>query len=240
MSQTSRSRTRNAAVAARCGGPDRRGQSPGHRAATWPDCGRADSRHQAPGHFAGRSAVAHANALSEAFRHSAERVMPAVCRIQNESRPRTGAARGQPRGGQPNQPAAAVGGGSCPRNSASSIRCSRGSSKARPAWKASTEFEQMPSMPAAELGQRRDHRSVGRHPDQQPRRRRRRQDHRQAARRPRVRRRPTSRPTRTPTSPSSGSRPAARCRLPTLGDSDTLQIGDWVLALGQPFGLQTP
>ena len=45
--------------------------------------------------------VAHANALSAAFRASADRVLPAVVSIQNESKPRMVKREATPRGGQP-------------------------------------------------------------------------------------------------------------------------------------------
>jgi serine protease Do len=45
--------------------------------------------------------VAHANALSSAFRASAERVLPAVVAIQNEAKPRMVKRDMTPRGGQP-------------------------------------------------------------------------------------------------------------------------------------------
>ena len=49
---------------------------------------------------------------------------------------------------------------------------------------------------------------------------------------------PSSAPTPTPISPSSRSTPKG-LTLPTvkLGNSDSAQVGDWVLAIGSPFGL---
>ena len=40
-----------------------------------------------------------------------------------------------------------------------------------------------------------------------------------------------------PTLPCCGSRPTIRLPAATLGDSDKLEIGDWVLAIGHPFDL---
>ena len=45
--------------------------------------------------------------------------------------------------------------------------------------------------------------------------------------------------TRRPTSPSSSSTTArAAFKYARLGDSDRIQVGDWVIAVGSPFGLQ--
>ncbi len=45
--------------------------------------------------------------------------------------------------------------------------------------------------------------------------------------------------TRRPTSRWSAPRAAADLPFATLGDSDRLRVGDWLLAIGNPFGLST-
>ena len=81
------------------------------------------------------------------------------------------------------------------------------------------------------------HRQVGRHRHQQPRGRERQEDHGEIPRRSRVRRAISSAPTRQPTSPSSRSRPTSLCRRVEFGDDRQVRVGDWVIAVGNPFGL---
>ena len=73
--------------------------------------------------------------------------------------------------------------------------------------------------------------------DQQPRHRRRRRDQRHPAGQHDASAPSCWAPTRAPTSPCCGSRPTSRCTAVPFGDSDTAQVGDWVLAIGNPFGL---
>ena len=47
-----------------------------------------------------------------------------------------------------------------------------------------------------------------------------------------------SRPTRRPIWPSCASKAAGALPAARLGDSNKVEVGDWVLALGQPFGLE--
>jgi serine protease Do len=176
--------------------------------------------------------VAQANTLSHAFRASAERVLPAVVAIQNESKPRL-AKRDVPRGGE-QMPR---GGRQLPNEFEQLDPFLKKFFEGAPGLGGSDGFEQMPSMPQHSSGSgviidpsgvilTNNHVvsgggkiTVKLH------------DGREFV------------ATEVKTDPNTdvavikikttGSLPFAE-----LGNSDAMQIGDWVLALGQPFGLQ--
>ena len=191
--------------------------------------------------------LAHANALSEAFRASAERVVPAVVAIQNESKPRMVRREVNPRGQNPR--------GETPRGQAprgSRPQLPEGFGELDPLFKRffddvpgldsrgfgeGFDFEQIPSIPRQSAGSgviidpsgiilTNNHVVAGGgkitvklH------------DGREYV------------ATDVKTDPNTDVaviRIKANGSLPyaELGDSDKMQIGDWVLALGQPFGLQ--
>jgi len=189
--------------------------------------------------------LAHANALSEAFRASAERVVPAVVAIQNESKPRMVRRETNPRGEGPR--------GQAPRGNRPQLP--EGFGEMDPLFKRFFEdvpglggrgfegrgfgdgFDEMPSIPRQSAGSgviidpsgiilTNNHVVAGGgkitvklH------------DGREYV------------ATDVKTDPNTDVaviRIKANGSLPyaELGDSDKMQIGDWVLALGQPFGLQ--
>ncbi len=183
--------------------------------------------------------VAHANVLSSAFRASAERVMPAVVAIQNESKPRMVKREANPRGGQPNQPRGAqpFGGRQLPKEFGELDPFLKKFFEGTPGIEGFDGFEQMPRMPQQSSGSgviidpagiilTNNHVVAGGgkitvklH------------DGREFV------------ATEVKTDPNTDVaviRIKANGSLPfaELGDSDKMQIGDWVLALGQPFGLQ--
>jgi serine protease Do len=189
--------------------------------------------------------VAHANALSEAFRASAERVLPAVVAIKNESKPRLVQREARPDGERPR----------APRGGRQMPQLPEELEDLDPLLKRFFEdggfgaegfggpgfggrgFQQMPSFPQQSAGSgviidpagvilTNNHVVAG-------------------GGKITVRLHDGREYTATDvkTDPNtdvavikieaSGKLPAA-----TLGNSDAMRIGDWVLALGQPFGLQ--
>ena len=93
--------------------------------------------------------------------------------------------------------------------------------------------------PPAQPRLRRDHRSLGHRPHQRPRGGAGHRDRGHHAGRQEAQgqghRAATRRPTWRCSSSTSGR---ASTRSPRLGDSDRIKVGDWVLAIGSPFGLQ--
>ena len=196
---------------------------------------------QAPAISKSDPQVVHANELSEAFRASAERVLPAVVSIKNESKPRLVQRETRPDGDRPR----------APRGGRQMPQLPEGFEELDPLLKRFFEdglggqgfggrgfdFDQMPSLPQQSAGSgviidpsgvilTNNHVVAG-------------------GGKITVRLHDGREYTATDvkTDPNtdvavikieaSGKLPAA-----TLGNSDTLRIGDWVLALGQPFGLQ--
>jgi serine protease Do len=180
--------------------------------------------------------LAHANELSEAFRQSAEKVLPAVVSIQNEARPRTVQREVRPNQDRPNE-RGPRGRRQLPEGFEDLDPFLRKFFEDGPNFDQFDQFEQIPRMPQQSAGSgviidpsgiilTNNHVVAGGgkltvklH------------DGRQFV------------ATDVKTDPNtdvavirikaSGSLPFA-----SLGDSDRLQIGDWVLALGQPFGLE--
>ncbi len=81
------------------------------------------------------------------------------------------------------------------------------------------------------------HRQVGLHRHQQPCGRRRQEDHRQAARWPQIHRQADRHRCRPPTSRCSRSKATSRCPPSNSATTAQLRVGDWVVAVGNPFGL---
>jgi serine protease Do len=187
---------------------------------------------QAPAISPADPEVQHATALSDAFRQSAERVLPAVVSIQNEARPRSVRRRVQP-----NQERSPRGRQQLPEGFEDLDPFLKRFFEDAPGLEGFEQFDQMPSVPRQSAGSgviidpsgiilTNNHVVAGGgkltvklH------------DGREYV------------ATEVKTDPStdvaviriqaSGSLPFAK-----LGDSDRLRIGDWVLALGQPFGLE--
>lgn len=198
--------------------------------------GVSTAQTEAPAISAADPKVAHANALSEAFRASAGKVLPAVVSISNEARPRTVQHEVRPNQDRPNQDR---GRGQLPEGFEGLDPFLKkffedGRGGGMPDF---DQFEQAPNVPRQSSGSgviidpegiilTNNHVVAGGgkitvklH------------DGRQYV------------ATDVKTDPNtdvavirikaSGSLPFA-----SLGNSDELQIGDWVLALGQPFGLE--
>ncbi len=185
--------------------------------------------------------VAHANALSAAFRASADRVLPAVVSIQNETKPRMVKREMNPRGGEQTprggQP---FGGRPLPKEFGELDPFLKKFFEQAPGFDGFDGFEgfeQIPNLPRQSAGSgviidpsgiilTNNHVVAGGgkitvklH------------DGREFV---------ASDVKTDPNTDVAVVRIKAGGSLPfaELGDSDKMQIGDWVLALGQPFGLQ--
>ncbi|MCI0361744.1 MAG: Do family serine endopeptidase [Planctomycetaceae bacterium] len=178
-------------------------------------------------------AVAHANALSHAFRASAERVLPAVVAIQNESKPRM-VRRELPRGEQPrrSQPMPQL-----PKEFGELDPLLKKFFEGGPGIEGFEGFDQLPNMPRQSSGSgviidpsgiilTNNHVVAG--------------DGKVTVKLHDGREFVATEVKTDPNTDVAVIRIKANGALPfaELGDSDKMQIGDWVLALGQPFGLQ--
>jgi serine protease Do len=182
--------------------------------------------------------VAQANTLSQAFRASAERVLPAVVSIQNEAKPRMVKRELSPRGGESGPR------GSQPRNGR---QLPKGFEELDPLLKRFFEgtpgfepfgqFDETPSIPRQSAGSgviidpsgiilTNNHVVAG--------------DGKITVKLHDGREFVATEVKTDPNTDVAVVRIKANGSLPfaELGNSDKMQIGDWVLALGQPFGLQ--
>jgi serine protease Do len=183
--------------------------------------------------------LAHAQALSSAFRASAERVLPAVVSIQNEARPRMVKREGNPRGGQQTpRGAQPFGGRQLPKEFGELDPLLRRFFEGVPGLDEGFDgFEQIPSLPRQSAGSgviidpsgiilTNNHVVAG--------------DGKITVKLHDGREFVATDVKTDPNTDVAVIRIQAGGSLPfaELGDSDKMQIGDWVLALGQPFGLQ--